>query len=168
MKLPKCPVCNENVTKDQVPKRYKGKTYHIKCYDVMIGKKYEEEIVQQADPLKELREFIVQLFEIERMTHLMEDQLVKYTREYGYTASGMLNALKYYFEICENELNDKVKGIGIIPFVYKEANEFFQNLKQREEEAKGKDFSDSVKVKNIRIKPPENIPFFKLYDIDEI
>lgn len=168
MKLPKCPVCGNNVGKDEVNKRYKGKTYHVKCYDEMLGKKYEENIIQQADPLKELKDFVLHLFKIDKMSHMMEDQLVKYTREYGYTATGMLNALKYYFDICENELTDNVKGVGIIPFVYKEANDFFNNLKQREGELKGKDFSGSVSIKNVKIKPPRNIPFFKLYDINEI
>lgn len=168
MKLPKCPVCNENVKKEEINKRYKGKTYHIKCYDIMINKKYEENVIQQIDPLKDLKEFILDLFKIDKMSNMMEDQLIKYTREYGYTTVGMLNALKYHFDICENELTDNVRGIGIIPFVYKEANEFFDNLKQREKNNRGVDYANVVVAKEIRIKPPEIKSFFKLYNIDEI
>lgn len=167
-KLPKCPVCNELVTKDQVSKKNKGKTYHVKCFDTMLSKKYEDTIVQQVDPLKDLKEFILQLFKIDKLTNLMEDQLVKYTREYDYTATGMLNALKYYFEIRENELTDNVKGVGIIPFVYKEANEFFEKIKQREGDMKEVDVKQMVTERTVKIKPPEIKSFFKLYNIDEI
>ena len=47
-------------------------------------------------------------------------QLSNFEKEYGFTYSGMLKALKYWYEVKRNPI-DKDRGLGIIPYVYKQA-----------------------------------------------
>jgi hypothetical protein len=54
-------------------------------------------------------------------------QLTQYEQDYEFTYSGMLKALKYWYEITKHPL-DKTRGVGIIPFVYQEAREYYYAL----------------------------------------
>lgn len=51
-----------------------------------------------------------------------------YIREYQYTYSGMLKALVYFYEVKGNNKNKANGGIGIIPFIYKDAYNYYYNL----------------------------------------
>ena len=44
-------------------------------------------------------------------------QLSQYEREHNFTYSGMLKALKYWYEVKHNPV-DTDRGVGIIPYIY--------------------------------------------------
>ena len=64
-------------------------------------------------------------------------QLNQYVEEYNYTYSGMLKALIYFYEVKGNSVEKANGGIGIIPWIYKDAYNYYYNLwmiKQRNED----------------------------------
>ena len=64
-------------------------------------------------------------------------QLNQYVEEYNYTYSGMLKALIYFYEIKGNSVEKANGGVGIIPWIYKDAYNYYYNLwmiKQRNED----------------------------------
>lgn len=92
-----------------------------------------------------------------------------YIREYQYTYSGMLKALVYFYEVKGNNKNKANGGIGIIPFIYKDAYNYYYNLWMIQQSNKDKNVIDYVpKLKEIKIpipkKEPRKRPVFTFLD----
>ena len=68
-----------------------------------------------------------------------------YINEYEYTHSGILKALIYFFEIKGNSIDKANGGIGIVPYVYKDAYNYYYSLWLAQQ-------------KNEHFKPEEYIP----------
>lgn len=82
-----------------------------------------------------------------------------YIREYQYTYSGMLKALVYFYEVKGNKKNKANGGIGIIPFIYKDAYNYYYNLWMIQQSNKDKNVIDYVpKLKEIKIPIPKKEP----------
>lgn len=82
-----------------------------------------------------------------------------YIREYQYTYSGMLKALVYFYEVKGNNKNKANGGIGIIPFIYKDAYNYYYNLWMIQQSNKDKNVIDYVpKLKEIKIPIPKKEP----------
>lgn len=82
-----------------------------------------------------------------------------YIREYQYTYSGMLKALVYFYEVKGNNKNKANGGIGIIPFIYKDAYNYYYNLWMIQQSNKDKNVIDYVpKLKKIKIPIPKKEP----------
>ena len=92
-------------------------------------------------------------------------QLNQYVEEYNYTYSGMLKALIYFYEVKGNSVEKANGGIGIIPWIYKDAynysnqNGLIENAEQRNED---KNISLYVpQVQEITIPIPQRKPYKK-------
>ena len=98
----------------QLPNRY----VHKKCNEEHPNSDSEE-----------LTLYIIKLFKLKDDYILPKymKQLSSYVKEYNFTYSGMLKALKYWYEVKKHPL-DKTKGIGIIPYIYKEARDYYYAL----------------------------------------
>ena len=118
-----CPRCNQIIEVKENFKVYKNKKYHIKCYKELVDELYNKSKNDQ-DSKQELYEYICKLFNLKEITPLIKIQLDKYYTEYEFTYDGMLYTLQYFYGIMENDIN-KCEGIGIIPYVYQEAKEFY-------------------------------------------
>lgn len=82
-----------------------------------------------------------------------------YIKEYQYTYSGMLKALIYFYEVKGNNKNKANGGIGIIPFIYKDAYNYYYNLWMIQQSNKDKNVVDYVpKLKEIKIPIPKKEP----------
>ena len=82
-----------------------------------------------------------------------------YIKEYQYTYSGMLKALVYFYEVKGNNKNKANGGIGIIPFIYKDAYNYYYNLWMIQQSNKDKNVFDYVpKLKEIKIPIPKKEP----------
>ena len=82
-----------------------------------------------------------------------------YIREYQYTYSGMLKALVYFYEVKGNNKHKANGGIGIIPFIYKDAYNYYYNLWMIQQSNKDKNVIDYVpKLKEIKIPIPKKEP----------
>lgn len=56
--------------------------------------------------------------------------------EYGYTWSGMAGTLHWFYDICHGSKEEGNGGVGIIPFVYDQAKEYYATLSTAEEKNK--------------------------------
>ena len=55
-----------------------------------------------------------------------------YRKKYGYTYKGMFFSVKYFFEIKKNSWDKANGAIGIVPYVYKEATDYWVEREAKE------------------------------------
>jgi hypothetical protein len=71
---------------------------------------------------------------------------------YKYTWSGMRNALRWFYEIEGGDISKGNEGVGILPYIYDKAMEYYKQL------ASTKEKNDKVELRqpviNIRIRSP--------------
>ena len=103
--------------------RYKGKNYHPKCYE-------------ENKEREELSTYICELFSL-KVPGPRNYSLIKRFRENnGYTYKGMINALKYFYEVKNGNKERAKEGIGIVPYVYDEAQEYYIKIEKKNKEVK--------------------------------
>ena len=57
-------------------------------------------------------------------------QIKQYINDYNFTYSGIRKALIYFYEIKGNSIDKANGGIGIVPYVYKNAYNYYLALWQ--------------------------------------
>lgn len=79
--------------------------------------------------LEKLMIYIIQLYKLKDnyIPPAYMKQVTQYEKDYEFTYSGMLKALKYWYEVKKNPL-DTNRGIGIIPYIYNQAKEYYYAL----------------------------------------
>lgn len=128
----KCLVCGEMFDRDEEPYYIVGRRYvHGKGVCEQQAREQEEEKKKSVNDKKkeeqyrkELIEYVMHLQGTERPHGMALKQMKEY-REMGYTYQGMKSTLYYFHEILEKEVVGT--GIGIVPFVYEDAIDYFTN-----------------------------------------
>lgn len=121
VKTYKCYLCNQAILKDKVVKRG-DRNFHEAC------------LVEYEDRLA-LFDYCCKIWGLKAPGPLITKQ-AKNFRDKGYTYKGMMFTLKYFYEVKHNDPN-KFKGnetIGIIPYVYEEAKQFYSTLSDQKKE----------------------------------
>lgn len=113
-RLVKCAFCGRQVDKD-VSVRYRDKNYHSDC-------------AEEAKNRDELGQYIVDLFHLKAPGPRNYAMIKKFYEENHFTYKGMLYSLKYFYEIKNNPIDKANQSIGIIPWVYEEAKEYFERI----------------------------------------
>ncbi len=141
----KCPSCGVFFKRSQEEFIYKkGRYYHKQC---------NEGLSAEDEDKKSLLEYIDKLFKnYEKNQNKINQQIKKFKSE-GYTYKGMEITLFYFFEVKDNNLSKAMGGVGIIPFVYKEAESYYIT-KQKAVENSAKIGNIPVIIKDIKIKNP--------------
>lgn len=103
---------------------------------------------------KEFADKLTSLFG--RNTTRAWQQAEKYRRELGYTYKGMAQALEYFYEIKENSIEKSCGGIGIIPYIYQEAIDFYKQIEEDRQRAVASLKNYSTQVETIAIPSPSN------------
>ena len=120
-----CCVCGEKI-ESQAYKKGK-KTYCSACM--------EEEDVDWFDWCN-LYEYIKKLNNTKDVSLRIITQLKRYKKENKLTDYGMLNTLKYIYEIDKQiALNSELDSVGLIPYYYDEASKYFENKYRISEQA---------------------------------
>lgn len=120
-----CVYCKERFDRDKEPfvqvspRRYA----HAECAKIHYVDKSQEEKDYQA-----LEEYIKNLFNEDYVSARIKKQIKEMREEYGYTYSGMLKTLVWWYEIKKNSVEKANEGIGIIPYVYKNACDYYYAL----------------------------------------
>jgi hypothetical protein len=80
----------------------------------------------------------------------------QYVKEFQFTYKGMFQALVYFYDIKQNPV-DRAKGsIGIIPYCYKEASDYFMLLWQARQRNETKVIENySPEVEEVTIPRPQ-------------
>ena len=96
---------------------------HKNCADK--GEKIKSPEEKDLDTLET---YIKKLFNVSYIDARIKKQIQKYKKEYNYSYSGMLKTLIWWFEIKGNSIEKANGGIGIIPYVYQEACNYYYAL----------------------------------------
>lgn len=110
------------------PRRYAHKAC-AEQKDVILTKEEKDKL--------DFEDYIIKVLKIDYITPKIRKQIEQYVKEYEFTYSGMLKALIYFYEIKGNSIDKSNGGIGIIPFIYNEAYNYYYTLwlaNQRNEE----------------------------------
>ena len=160
----KCAICGKEFDRNAVQAvRHGARRYsHWACEPdgelVPMEKKDED--------LQKLLEYINILFKGQQNQAKVNQSIKKFHSEFGYSYSGIQKALYYFYEIKHNSIDKANGGISIVPFVYKDAYNYYYDLfmaQQRNENKKP--FIE--KVREIIIKPPKVEKPVKLFDLDK-
>jgi hypothetical protein len=153
----KCNLCGAQVEKLEGV-NYKDKWYHHHCHDLVLDK-------------EELMTYICRVFGLKAPGPKVYSQRKNFIEKYGYTDRGMLNALKYHYEVQKGSTSKAQEGIGIIPHVYGEAQEFYKNMANKQEKF-GEQLQktlDNQQIITVYVKPKEAYKKKpKLYDLAEL
>ena len=151
----KCALCGLEIEKTEAI-RYKAKNYHFDC-----EKKQEEK--------DNLYDYVCKLFSLKAPGPRIYSQLKQYSIQHPeYTYKGIIQALEYFY-VVQNKPKDKANGgIGIVPYVYDAAQEYY-NKKEKRQERVAENIVNSLEAQPIIIKVKEKKQEKKeIYDLDNL
>lgn len=152
----KCYYCDQVFDRDKVPfiQVSKRRYAHKEC-----SMSEDEKKLQENKDREELYDYIMKLFNISFVDPKIQKQIKKYIEENNYTYSGIKKALVYFFEIKGNSVEKANGGIGIVPYVYTQAYNYYYSLWLAQQKNEDKVVKEYIpKVKEIVIPIPEKNP----------
>lgn len=147
----KCLYCGQSFDRNSEPfVKPKGNRYaHTACHEQAQSHKTQEE--RDYD---DLVEYIKQLLG-NPINPRVWKQLKEYVEIYQYTYSGINKTLKWWYEIRGNSIEKANGGIGIVPYVYDQACQYYYALYLAAIANEDKDIEHmQVKVREFVIEPP--------------
>lgn len=148
-----CYYCKERFDRDKeetvqvTSRRYA----HAKC---AINK--EKILSEEERDKQDLYAYVNKLFHSEFVDPKIQKQIEAYVKKYKFTYSGMLKALVYFYEVKKNSIKDANGGLGIVPYIYQEAFNYYYSLWEASQRNKGKNLEDYIPKKvTIHIPSPE-------------
>ena len=98
----------------------------------------------------------MKLLKVDYIDARVRKQIKQYREEYNYTYSGIHKALVYFYEVKGNSTEKANGGIGIVPYVYQNAYNYYLAIWQAKQKNQDKVLHDYVpQVKEIRIPRPQ-------------
>lgn len=152
----KCLYCGEQFDANEVEfTQINSRRYaHKKCYE-----KNQEQIKKIEKDKKALDEYIKNLFGYDSIPTRVRKQIKDYTTIDKYTYSGILKTLKYFYEVKGNTTEKANGGIGIVEYIYRDAEKYWRSIWEAQELNKKKTREEvAIPTKEIRIKPPIREP----------
>jgi len=186
----KCVLCGEVILPTESCVPYKHRYAHSKCFNDAMrtlsnGKKKQLQTAAESKkkkmnkPQAQLKEgmseeeyakkkkyynYLQSLVEDGDLTAKQFAVSEKYIERYNFNFEGMYNTLVYLNEILEKDLTGDV--VGIIPYYYNEANQFYEELTAIEVNNTNINLQTLYPTKHVYIKPIKKR--FKELDIEEI
>lgn len=121
----KCVYCKMEFDRDRIPwvqvanLRYA----HKACAEKNQVTKSKNELDYEA-----LINYIEKLFGIGYVSAKVAKQIKDFREQYGYTYSGILGTLTYWYEVKGASLEMSNGGIGIVPYIYEQAKEYYSKI----------------------------------------
>lgn len=116
----------------------------------------EEKNLQLIKDQEDLNNYIMKLFNTTYILPRVQKQINTYITEYNFTYSGILKALIYFYEVKGNSIEKSNGGIGIVPYIYKDAFNYYYLLWQAQQKNEHKVIKEYVPtVKEIVIPTPK-------------
>lgn len=157
----KCAICNIifDTNKEDSIKINTRRYAHKKCFEQNFTQQQKDELDYQA-----LENYITKRLGF-ATTAKVAKQIKEYHQEYGLTYSGMLKTLEWFYDIKGGDAEMANYGVGIIPYVYEEARDYYLKTYTAQQLNFGKNFND-YKPKEIVIETtiPERKKEIKLLD----
>lgn len=148
----KCKICGKTFDRDKIQavKVSANRYAHYRCYP-------EGELVPLPNPVDEdllkLEQYAEQLLKEDFNLARVRKQIKEFKETYDYSYSGMLKTLIWFYEIKGNSIEKANGGIGIIPFVYKDALNYYYNVYMAQ--MANKEVKYKPVIKEITIESPE-------------
>lgn len=160
----KCVYCQMEFDRDKLPYvQINARRYaHKECADKFQVNKTQNELDYDA-----LADYIEKLFGIGYVSARVAKQIKDCREIYGYTYSGMLGTLVYWYEVRKSPIDKANGGIGIIPYIYEQAKEYYAKINQANS-ANANVYNYKTKITEITIAPPkpeERLP--RLFNLEE-
>jgi hypothetical protein len=188
-----CPLCSKTVSKEE-SFEYKGRYYHEKCFvkfskqttkEKVKEKKEKQKVekvkkeIQQSSHIaieqdisdedilakEKVINYLKQLLNTNQLNVKIFKLLKDYYSTYKFSYEGMLIALRYFYETKENPTVSDC--VGIIPYIYEEAQEHERVKKSVVKQVEDINMNDIVTDKVIKLKKTKNNNK-KLIDINEL
>jgi len=161
----KCAICGIEFDRDnEQAVRHGARRYsHAACepdnkdFVPLVEKKTKKENPDAAA----LDAYIYSLFGDKTNWPMVKKQIKKYQEEEGYTLTGILKSLIYFYEVQHNSIDKSNYAIGIVPFCYGAAKEYYYNLWLAQQKNQDKVFQ--AKEKEVVIKAPRKPEMFKRF-----
>lgn len=150
----KCSVCGKQFDRDKIQAVKSGarRYAHYSCKP--DGEKVD--LPQIDEDLLKLINYAEQLLGKDYNAARVKKQIKDFKEEYNYSYSGMLKSLVYFYEIKGNSKEKANGGIGIVPFIYNDAYNYYLALFNANQANQNIDVVQyTSKVKEITIKPPK-------------
>lgn len=185
----KCIICGEWIEDNTQSIPYKGKYAHTLCFNTamkVIKKDKDDKLAEKTKtrakstpkPKAELKDAVSEEDYAEKkqyyqyLRELIDGELTakvyalsdQYISRYNFTFKEMYQTLVYLHEIIEKELVSDV--VGLIPYYYDQAKDYFASINRVEEVNKDIDVSKMYKEKVIVIQPKKRT--VKQIDIESI
>jgi hypothetical protein len=161
-----CIYCKEKFDRDKVPTiQISARRYaHKEC-----AEKDEASKTQEQRDLEALEKYIMKLFDMPYVNARIRKQLKEYQEQYNYTYSGILKTLVYWYEIKGNSTEKANGGLGIVPYIYEQACQYYYSLYLAKLANEDKDIEEyKPKVKTVEIYPPEaKTKTIRLFNFDD-
>lgn len=145
-----CCYCHKTLSKSKDPCVMigNGKYVHKACEDL--------EAKREKTDKEKLEEYIKKLFNTTYIDPRIQKQIKSFMDNYDYSYSGIQKSLQYFYEIKGNDISKSNGGIGIVPYVYKDAYNYHYNLWLAQQKNVGVQIDLYVpKVREITIKSPQ-------------
>lgn len=114
-----------------------------------------------ADDREKFKVYIIKLYKMkdDKSWPGYMQRAEKIAKDYNFTYSGMMKALEYFHKVKQNPIDYDRATPGIIPYVYKDAYNYYYNLWLAQEQNKSKNINDYIpKDIEIVIQPPQKKP----------
>lgn len=191
-----CKICGMAIEADDAVVPYKGGKVHGRCFNSMMqmagghnANKEKKAIAQQKAERKEraskpspepsrgpvseeeYQDKKMYLETVERLTRAPIDIKNRkisedYINKYGFTYRGMRLALEYEYDIKGTLVSDNL--LWKIPYVYEEANRYFEELKRIQNYNSAVADQQMYEVKVVRINPKKRDRHEKLIDMESL
>lgn len=99
--------------------------YHTQCFNDW---KNNLDNVTDDDWVLYIYDFLARDLKVSYNYHMCEAQRQKFIKENKCTNKGIYFTLKYFYEVKHNSWDKSNGGIGIVPYVYKEATEYWTDI----------------------------------------
>lgn len=175
----KCVICSNWIEKGDETVPYKNRLAHVQCFNSMMKmavksnsekkaakskktKKINPKSTVLGDCLteeesKQKRSLISYIEELigEKANAKTYTQIKNLMRDYPYfTYVGLEQSIRFFYEIKENPITNQ--GLGIVPYVYDQAQEYFKNLGEvQSHNASISNVNELYAHKKVRIAPPK-------------
>lgn len=160
----KCAICGKTFDRDKIQSvKHGARRYsHAECEP--DNKDFVPLAAVQEDPdLTKLKEYIKQLFGTKANWAQINRQIKIYVTENNYSYSGILKSLVYFYGIKGNSIEKANGALGIVPFIYQDAYNYYYDLFLAQSRNAEKDIENFIpKTKEITIRPPQR-PILKRF-----
>lgn len=166
-----CAICRERFDRDKIQAvKHNGRTYsHYSCEpDKELVPMPPDPRTQDEKDIDAIKKYCKELYGESYNSRKVNNQLKDFHDNDKYTYSGILKTLVYHFEVKHGDVSKAMGGIGIVPYLYIEARDYYLGLFLAQQANINKDVKEyTTKVKEIQIRAPKQKNYEpKLFSFD--